>query len=299
MSEPQLAQALRQMGIDPIGMSRLDMLREYSRVLRNTTPEVATESEMRNTQEQLPSERALKQDQQTAKYIPQDLSNEPSNPTRTDTTGAGEGATDASTRILTTEELSTITPEEALAGYRESLAQNNNKVVSREALKNLADTLDIKIKDGAQKISGTEMESRAGQNITPQVVNIDAIFSGVNDKNARTFRRKAVDLAMRLFRNSQVEVTDTRTMTQINKSGITKTFSDNITPSKVQSANNIKDIVKQGIYGFTTSNINDKNGIRPHSAAPLFRGGSSKQAQDQHILSGQRYKEDNGGKLGA
>ena len=64
-SEMQLAQALRQMGIDPTGMSRLDMMREYSKALKNTTPEVKTENEIENNrQEVLPSERDIARDQE-------------------------------------------------------------------------------------------------------------------------------------------------------------------------------------------------------------------------------------------
>ena len=113
-SETQLAQALRQMGIDPTGMSQLDMLREYSRAVNNTAPEVRTANEIENNPEVLPSERNVAE--RTAPtpvaISTENLAQEPAVPTRTDTVGTGEGTTEASTRIPTTQELSAITPEE-------------------------------------------------------------------------------------------------------------------------------------------------------------------------------------------
>lgn len=265
-SETQLAQALRQINIDPTGMSRLNMLREYSKAVDNTSPEVKTASEISNMPEVLQSERdaAERQTPAPVSISLENLAQEPAVPTITDTVGTGEGTTDASTRIPTTRELSTATPEEALVGYRESLTQNNNEAVSRDVLKNLTDALDIDVKNGTQKISGTNMEKMSGRNLNPRVVNIDEIFSGVTDKNARSFRKRAFDLATSLFNNKQVTVEDTGTSTQINKKGLRKTFSDNIPPSKVQSANKIGQIVEQGIYGYTTTNPNSTDGILYH-----------------------------------
>lgn len=61
MSKTQLAQALRQMNIDPTGMSRLDMLRKYNKALNNTAPQITPSSEIGNTPEVLPNERAIAQ----------------------------------------------------------------------------------------------------------------------------------------------------------------------------------------------------------------------------------------------
>lgn len=130
MSETQLAQALRQMNIDPIGMSRLDMLREYSKALKNTTPGISTESEIGNAPEILPSERSINQDQEAAAYLSKDLAPEPTTSTRTDTTGAGEGTTDASNRIPTIEELSVISPEQQRDGWVRQPSKNSIEVAN-------------------------------------------------------------------------------------------------------------------------------------------------------------------------
>lgn len=126
MSMVQLAQALRKMDIDPTGMSRLDMLREYSRALKNTIPGLNAETEVGSAPEILPSERAINQDQETVQYIPRDLAQEPATPTRADTAGTGEGTSEASMRIPTTEELSTATPEQLRKSSQFAMLQETN-----------------------------------------------------------------------------------------------------------------------------------------------------------------------------
>ena len=141
---------------------------------------------------------------------------------------------------------------------------NAKGTVSRNIVKNIANSLDIEIKKGANKISNTNMEKLSGKNKDPKIILIDNIFKGVNLKNSKNFRKIAIRKAMELFRDKNVKIKDTGTIAEINKSGIEKTFSGSVTPEKIQSTNNIRDIIEEGIYGYTTQNISDKSGILYH-----------------------------------
>lgn len=138
--ETELAQALRQMNIDPTGMSRLDMLREYTKAMNDTAPQVTPANEIGNMPERLPSERDIAQSQeQPAGSILQNLAQEPNIPVNTETTGANEGATEASTRIPTVEELSVARPENT--GLVETANQYGVQINANE-LSNIQNMLD-------------------------------------------------------------------------------------------------------------------------------------------------------------
>lgn len=140
-------------------------------------------------------------------------------------------------------------------------AKNN---IDRETVVNIADSLDIKIKEGATKIEDTNMSKLAGKNKTPQIITIDELFKDLTSKNIKEYRKEAESIANNLYRDKVVKIYDTQTNTEINKSGIEKTLSGNITKSKIQSINKLQDIIEQGIYGYTTYNPDDNNGILYH-----------------------------------
>lgn len=138
------------------------------------------------------------------------------------------------------------------------------KNIDRQDVLNIANSLNIKLKQGAILINDTNMSKKAGHNLKPSIIEITKIFENVNNKNAKEFRNDAIEEAMSKFRDAMVIIKDTKTKTEINKSGIEKTFSGNVTKEKIQTADNIKDIIEQGIYGFTTYNPNDSNEILYH-----------------------------------
>lgn len=145
----------------------------------------------------------------------------------------------------------------------EKFEQAKNKI-DRETVVNIANSLDIKIKEGASKIEDTNMSKLAGKNKTPNIITIDELFKDLTSKNIKEYRKEAESIANNLYRDKLVKIYDTQTNTEINKSGIEKTLSGNITKSKIQSINNLQDIIEQGIYGYTTYNPNDNNGILYH-----------------------------------
>ena len=140
-------------------------------------------------------------------------------------------------------------------------AKNN---IDRETVVNIANSLDIKIKEGATKIEDTNMSKLAGKNKTPSIITIDELFKDLTSKNIKEYRKEAENIANNLYRDKIVKIFDTQTDTEINKSGIEKTLSGNITKSKIQSINKLQDIIEQGIYGYTTYNPDDNNGILYH-----------------------------------
>lgn len=136
--------------------------------------------------------------------------------------------------------------------------------IDRYDILNIANSLDIKLKPGAKLVNDTEMSKKAGNNIKPSIVNITDIFKNITDKTAKSFRSEAENIALELFRDIEVTIIDTNSITEINKSGIDKTFSGTVTESKIQTADNIKEIIEQGVYAFTSYNPTDKNKVLYH-----------------------------------
>lgn len=155
--------------------------------------------------------------------------------------------------------------------------KNAKDNVDRNVVLTIVNSLDIKIKEGAEKINDTNMEKQAGKNINPEIITITELFKNITDENAKTFREKAVNEALNRYRDSIAKIKDTNTVAEINKRGIEKTFSGSVTESKIQTADNILDIVEDGIYGFTTYNPNSKSGILYH-----------------HFFTPVKYKNNNG-----
>lgn len=136
--------------------------------------------------------------------------------------------------------------------------------IDRNMVLSIAKSLNIKIKEGSQKIIDTEMSKKAGHNQTPIIVNVTELFKDVTSKNAKGFRNDVINEAMNRFRDKQVTIKDTRTTAEINKSGIEKTFSGSVTESKIQTADNLDNIIEEGIFSYSTQNPNSKDGIIYH-----------------------------------
>ena len=136
--------------------------------------------------------------------------------------------------------------------------------VDRNVVLTIANSLNIKIKDGARKITDTEMSKKAGHNKKVKIVNITELFENVTNSNAKNYRSEAINEAMNRFRDKQVTIKDTKTIAEINKSGIEKTFSGSVTESKVQTADNLDNIIEEGLYAYSTQNLDSKDGIIYH-----------------------------------
>ena len=100
MSERQMAEALREKGINPEGMSRLDMLRAMSQEYSGNTPTVTPADEIGNNPEILPSGQAMAESRTPVQGISQSGAAEPVMSVNNLTTGAGEGTVDAEQSVV-------------------------------------------------------------------------------------------------------------------------------------------------------------------------------------------------------
>ena len=142
--------------------------------------------------------------------------------------------------------------------------RNATTNIDRQDVVNIANGLNIPLKNGAVKVENTDISKKAGKNKKPNLVNITKIFEGVTDSNAANFRQNAIDTAMDLFRDTLVPIKDTYTIAEINKNAIAKTFSGSVTENKVQTADNIREIIEEGIYIYSTQDTSDENAILYH-----------------------------------
>ncbi len=136
--------------------------------------------------------------------------------------------------------------------------------VSRNIVENISKNLNIEKSDKYEKVENIEMELKSGKNQNPNIVKIDNIIEDYSTANKKELRKKIIKEALELFRDKKVLIKDVNSIVQINKSGITKTFSKDITQEKIQSYNNISDILEEGIYVYSTKSINDKENVIAH-----------------------------------
>ena len=142
--------------------------------------------------------------------------------------------------------------------------KNAMDTVNREDIINIANSLNIKIKKDAHKIIDVRMQQKSGHNIKPRITNITKLFENITNNNAKKFRKQAIEKALELYRDEEVTIKDTESIAEINKSGIKETFSKGLTKEKIQSSDNIKDIIEEGIYSYTTQDNSDINSILYH-----------------------------------
>lgn len=132
-------------------------------------------------------------------------------------------------------------------------------VIDRQTIMDISDNIKIPIKENSKYVYDSEMSKKAGNNLKPNITNIDIIFEDATKNNTFNFRKKAIENALNLFRDKKVQIKDTKTFAEINKSGIKETYSKDIGIEKLQSSNNFDSIIKEGIYKYTTKNNSEKN----------------------------------------
>lgn len=137
--------------------------------------------------------------------------------------------------------------------------------VSRSIIETITDSINIPLKSGAEYVYNTELSRKSGNNVMPTIIDINDIFEGVTKNNAIKFRKKAIEKCLELFRNKVITIKDTNTLTEINKNGIKETYSKGVDTIKIQSTNNLGDIIAEGIYKYTTRDIDNDDGILYHN----------------------------------
>lgn len=147
--------------------------------------------------------------------------------------------------------------------------ENAKGTVSRDVLLEVAKDLNIKFKDGSNVFRDEFMSKRAGNNLSPKILNINQVFKGNNLKELSNLARES---ATNIYVNnnekgySTFENIDTKTIFNIGRSGINDTFSThkNRDIVKLNTANILDKIGEEGIYFITTSTPNDTNNIKYH-----------------------------------
>lgn len=142
--------------------------------------------------------------------------------------------------------------------------KNAKGSIDRQDIINIANSLNIKVKRGAHKIIDVRMQRKSGHNLKPQIVDITKLFENVTNNNVKKFRKQAMDKALELYRDEVANIKDTESLAEINRSGIKETYSTGLTKEKIQSSDNIKEIIEEGIYDYTTQDDSDINKILYH-----------------------------------
>ena len=97
------------------------------------------------------------------------------------------------------------------------------------------------------------MQKKSGYNKKTQITDINVIFKDIKANNIKDFRTKAIELVNKLFRNKEIEIKDIRDNVGITKKNIKETYSKVLSEEKINSANKLGDIIKESIYGYTTT----------------------------------------------
>jgi len=138
------------------------------------------------------------------------------------------------------------------------------ETISRQDIINIAKALKVYHK-GSTYIN-KEMADLAGKNISPKIVNIDKYFKMFTDNE--DLRKQAYDYALAELKNKEVNIKDINKVIDMAQKGLKKTFNKNQDNVKMQSANNLIDIVQEGIY--LNSSNKDSNIIYHYFFAPVL-----------------------------
>lgn len=138
--------------------------------------------------------------------------------------------------------------------------KNAHDSIDRTDISNIIEDLDVKGKGYESKYVDSKLSKNIDNDSIIDIVNIDNFINNIDDRNAKNFLAKAIDNAIKKFGGETVYIRDTKTKAQISNTGIRETYqpNKNITPEKIQSSNNLKDIIKNGIYKYTTDDTNGK-----------------------------------------
>lgn len=153
------------------------------------------------------------------------------------------------------------------------LEKNNNVkgIMARVKVLELAKTLSITHKDGVIIVNDNKMQKVSGNNNSPKILKVDNLLQGDNLFNKT---KNATKISIDLFTNNgdrctKVKNKDTKTIFEIGKSGIKKTFNNNTSEEKANTCFMLKRIGEEAIYYQTTMNLNEQNILYHHFLTPI------------------------------
>lgn len=145
--------------------------------------------------------------------------------------------------------------------------------IDRNTITTIVNNLEKHVTHDAKVYNDKEISNKSGRNTKPKIVNIDELFEGVNKNNVKNFRKMAIEKAMSLFRNQVVNIKDINTYVEIKRNGIKETYSKMLSEEKINSSNNLSDIIEEGIYNYSTTT--DGINIYHHFYTPVAYKGQN------------------------
>lgn len=117
------------------------------------------------------------------------------------------------------------------------------------------------------------MQQKAGKNKNPKFINIDEFFKDYTDKE--DLRKKAYDYALENYKNKTVLIRDIGTNIDVSQAGLKKTFHQNQDNMKMQTANNLLDIIEEGTYLNSSKSTKNSNLIYHYFYTPISINGEN------------------------
>lgn len=150
-------------------------------------------------------------------------------------------------------------------------AKNN---VERQDLLNIASNIEVYHR-GSTFID-SQMQNKAGKNQKPKIIEIDKFFKTYSDKE--DLRKKAYYYALDTYKNKTISIKDINTNVDISQTGIKKTFNKNQDNTKMQTANNLPNIIEEGIYLNSSKSTKNSNLVYHYFFTPISVKGNNELA---------------------
>lgn len=143
--------------------------------------------------------------------------------------------------------------------------KNAKDNVDRDTIINIVRSLDIYHRGNT--FIDNNMKNKSGQNSNSKIIKIDNYFTEYIDKE--DLRLQAYKYAMNTYKNRIVKIKDIRDNVDIPQSGIKKTFGKNQDNIKMQTANNLSDIIEESLYFNSSKSTKNSNIIYHYFYAPV------------------------------
>ena len=142
--------------------------------------------------------------------------------------------------------------------------ENATNTTKRNDILNIARALNVYHK--GETYIDQNISDKAGKNPNPKITEIDDFFKSFSDKE--DLRKQAYSFALRKLINKKVNIKDINENIDMAQKGLKKTFNKNQDNVKMQSVNNLLNIVQEGLY--LNSSKKSENIIYHYFYAPVL-----------------------------
>ena len=119
----------------------------------------------------------------------------------------------------------------------------------------------------------SRLQQKSGKNKNPKFINIDEFFKNYIDKE--DLRKQAYNYALTNYKNETVLIKDIGTIIDVSQTGLKKTFNKNQDNMKMQTVNNLLDIIEEGIYLNSSKSTRNSNLIYHYFYTPIIINGEN------------------------